>query len=98
MKEVVDKDGKVTFEYAIEKNSEIAKNLKGHLMLIVGEVTSSPATQSLSLSLPPGTCSGAFIFLSLLLLNCISFPSRWIRTSTPRPLCSSFTCVSLAVD
>ena len=30
----VDKDGKVTFEYSIEKNSELAKNLKGHLMLV----------------------------------------------------------------
>ena len=30
----VDKDGKVTFEFSIEKNSELAKNLKGHLMLI----------------------------------------------------------------
>ena len=34
VKEVVDKDGKVKFEYAIEKNSELAKNLKGHLMLV----------------------------------------------------------------
>ena len=30
----VEKDGKVTFEYDIEKNSELAKNLKGHLMLV----------------------------------------------------------------
>src|SRR6185503_5621255 len=29
VKEAVDKDGKVTFEYSIEKNSELAKNLKG---------------------------------------------------------------------
>ena len=29
VKEVADKDGKVTFEYTIDKNSEIAKNLKG---------------------------------------------------------------------
>jgi dipeptidyl aminopeptidase/acylaminoacyl peptidase len=36
--EVVDKDGKVTFEYSIEKNSELAKNLKGHLALITGDI------------------------------------------------------------
>jgi dipeptidyl-peptidase-4 len=33
-----EKDGKVSFEYAIEKNSELAKNLKGHLMLVTGDV------------------------------------------------------------
>jgi dipeptidyl-peptidase 4 len=38
VKEIVDKDGKVTFEYSIDKNSEIAKNLKGHLMLITGDI------------------------------------------------------------
>ncbi len=38
VKEVTDKDGKVTFEYTIDKNSEIAKNLKGHLMLITGDI------------------------------------------------------------
>jgi dipeptidyl aminopeptidase/acylaminoacyl peptidase len=38
VKEVADKDGKVTFEYSIDKNSEIAKNLKGHLMLITGDI------------------------------------------------------------
>jgi len=38
LKEVVDKDGSVTFEYDIEKNSELAKNLKGHLMLSTGEI------------------------------------------------------------
>jgi dipeptidyl aminopeptidase/acylaminoacyl peptidase len=38
LKEVVDKDGKVTFEYDIETNSEIAKNLKGHLMLVHGDI------------------------------------------------------------
>ena len=27
-----------TFEYTIDKNSEIAKNLKGHLMLITGDI------------------------------------------------------------
>ena len=34
----VDKDGKVTFEFNIEKNSELAKNLKGHLMLVTGDI------------------------------------------------------------
>ena len=34
----VERDGKVTFEYDIEKNSELAKNLKGKLMLITGDI------------------------------------------------------------
>ena len=34
----VEKDGKVVFEYDIEKNSELARNLKGHLMLITGDI------------------------------------------------------------
>jgi dipeptidyl-peptidase 4 len=34
----VEKDGKTTFEYDIEKNSELAKNLKGNLMLITGDI------------------------------------------------------------
>jgi dipeptidyl aminopeptidase/acylaminoacyl peptidase len=34
----VERDGKVTFEYDIEKNSELAKNLKGNLMLITGDI------------------------------------------------------------
>ncbi len=38
VKEVDGPDGKVTFEYHIEKNSEIAKNLKGHLMLTTGDM------------------------------------------------------------
>jgi dipeptidyl aminopeptidase/acylaminoacyl peptidase len=38
LKEVTDKDGKVTFEYSIDKNSEIAKNLKGHLLLSTGDI------------------------------------------------------------
>jgi dipeptidyl aminopeptidase/acylaminoacyl peptidase len=38
VKEVTDKDGKVHFEYDIDKNSEIAKNLKGHLLLSTGDV------------------------------------------------------------
>jgi dipeptidyl aminopeptidase/acylaminoacyl peptidase len=38
IKEIADKDGNVTFEYSIEKNSELAKNLKGHLALITGDI------------------------------------------------------------
>ncbi|MCX6550837.1 MAG: DPP IV N-terminal domain-containing protein [Acidobacteria bacterium] len=38
VKEVTDKDGKVKFEYTIDRNSEIAKNLKGHLMLVTGDM------------------------------------------------------------
>ncbi len=38
VKEEVDDSGKVTFEYDIEKNSELAKNLKGHLLLTTGDV------------------------------------------------------------
>ena len=38
VKEVTDKDGKVTFEYSIERNSELAKNLKGHLLLVTGDI------------------------------------------------------------
>lgn len=38
VKEVVDKEGKVKFEYDIEKNSEIAKNLKGHLLITTGDI------------------------------------------------------------
>jgi dipeptidyl-peptidase-4 len=38
LKEVVGEDGQVTFEYDIEKNSELAKNLKGHLMLSTGDI------------------------------------------------------------
>jgi dipeptidyl-peptidase-4 len=34
----VEKDGKITFEFDIEKNSELAKHLKGHLMLVHGEI------------------------------------------------------------
>jgi dipeptidyl aminopeptidase/acylaminoacyl peptidase len=34
----IEKDGKVNFEYDIEKNSELAKNLKGKLMLITGDI------------------------------------------------------------
>ncbi|MBN1224657.1 MAG: DPP IV N-terminal domain-containing protein [Candidatus Aminicenantes bacterium] len=38
VKEVVDKDGKIRFEYSIDKNSEIAKNLKGRLLLVTGDI------------------------------------------------------------
>ena len=34
----IEKDGKTTFEYDIDKNSELAKNLKGHLMLVHGDI------------------------------------------------------------
>ena len=34
----VEKDGKVSFEYSIDKNSDLAKNLKGNLMLITGDI------------------------------------------------------------
>jgi dipeptidyl aminopeptidase/acylaminoacyl peptidase len=38
VKEVEDDEGNVSFEYSIEKNSELAKNLKGHLLLTTGDV------------------------------------------------------------
>jgi len=38
VKEIVDKEGNVTFEYDIEKNSEIAKNLKGRLLIVTGDI------------------------------------------------------------
>lgn len=38
VKEVADKDGNVKFEYNIERNSELAKNLKGKLMLVTGDM------------------------------------------------------------
>ncbi|MES2462968.1 MAG: DPP IV N-terminal domain-containing protein [Armatimonadota bacterium] len=38
VKEVFDKDGGSTFSYNIEKNSDLAKNLKGHLMLVTGDI------------------------------------------------------------
>jgi dipeptidyl aminopeptidase/acylaminoacyl peptidase len=37
IKEVTDKDGNTTFEFSIDKNSELAKNLKGRLMLTTGD-------------------------------------------------------------
>ena len=38
VKEVVDKDGTVKFEYDIDKNSDLAKNLKGRLLLATGDI------------------------------------------------------------
>ncbi len=38
VKEVDDGKGNVRFDYQIDKNSEIAKNLKGHLMLVTGDI------------------------------------------------------------
>ena len=38
VREVVDKEGNVKFEYDIDKNSEIAKNLKGRLLLVSGDI------------------------------------------------------------
>jgi len=38
VREAADKDGVVKFEYSIEKNSEIARNLKGHLMITTGDM------------------------------------------------------------
>jgi dipeptidyl aminopeptidase/acylaminoacyl peptidase len=38
VKEVTDEEGNVTFEYDIATNSELAKNLKGHLLLTTGDI------------------------------------------------------------
>jgi len=38
VKETEDKDGKIKFEYDIARNSQIAKNLKGRLLLIHGDI------------------------------------------------------------
>ena len=38
IKEVVDEDGEVSFEYDIDKNSDLAQNLKGHLLLTTGDI------------------------------------------------------------
>lgn len=38
VKEVVDDDGEVTFEYDIEANSDLAANLKGNLLLTTGNI------------------------------------------------------------
>jgi dipeptidyl-peptidase-4 len=38
VEEVVDEEGNVTFEYDIQRNSSLASNLKGHLLLTTGDV------------------------------------------------------------
>jgi dipeptidyl aminopeptidase/acylaminoacyl peptidase len=38
VKEVVGRDGEITFEYDIDRNSELAANLQGHLLLTTGDV------------------------------------------------------------
>jgi len=38
VKEVVDNEGNITFEYDIKKNSEVAENLKGHLLITTGDI------------------------------------------------------------
>jgi len=38
VREVVGDDGKVTFQYDIDKNQDIAQNLKGKLLLITGDI------------------------------------------------------------
>ncbi len=38
MKEVTDDEGEVSFEYDIARNSYLAANLKGHLLLTTGDV------------------------------------------------------------
>lgn len=38
VKEVKDKDGNIKFEYDIDKNSELAKNLKGRLLICTGDI------------------------------------------------------------
>ncbi len=38
IKEIDEPNGDATFEYSIEKNSDLAKNLKGHLMLTTGDI------------------------------------------------------------
>lgn len=38
VKEVVSEKGDTTFKYSIDKNSEIAKNLKGRLLLVTGDM------------------------------------------------------------
>ena len=38
VKEVEDEEGNITFEYDIDKNSELAKNLKGKLLICTGDI------------------------------------------------------------
>ena len=34
----MDEDGEVSFEYDIDRNSDLAQNLKGHLLLTTGDI------------------------------------------------------------
>ena len=38
VKEVISEKGDTTFQYSIDKNTQLAKNLKGHLLLITGDI------------------------------------------------------------
>jgi dipeptidyl-peptidase-4 len=38
LKEIDEPSGDVKFEYSVERNSELAKNLKGHLLLTTGDI------------------------------------------------------------
>jgi dipeptidyl-peptidase-4 len=38
VKEIIDGEGEVTFEFDIEKNSDLAANLKGNLLLTTGDI------------------------------------------------------------
>ena len=38
VEEIVDDEGNVSFEYDIDRNSELAANLKGHLLLTTGDI------------------------------------------------------------
>jgi dipeptidyl aminopeptidase/acylaminoacyl peptidase len=38
VREIVDEEGKITFQYDIDKNQDIAHNLKGKLLLITGDM------------------------------------------------------------
>ncbi len=38
IKEVKNADGDITYEYSIDKNQSLASNLKGHLMLVTGDI------------------------------------------------------------
>jgi len=38
VKEVTNNEGEVTFQYDIQKNSDLARNLKGHLLLTTGDI------------------------------------------------------------
>lgn len=38
VRELISDKGDTTFQYAIERNSELAKNLKGHLLLATGDI------------------------------------------------------------